>query len=146
MAKFSSHWVYSFAISLLIAFCWLNLFPQSAIAQTLEPLAQESKTGEIWIREELYFGRGLPDGSMVSEEQWREFVETKIAPHFPDGFSVLDVSGYYLQNREETKLLIILHPNSLEAERSLIEIINNYKEEFQQESVLRVRDRVRVQF
>ncbi|MBP0017099.1 MAG: DUF3574 domain-containing protein [Cyanobacteria bacterium SBLK] len=144
--KLSSRRIGYFAISFLAAVCWLNLFTPVVFARDLELLAQESETREIWIKEELYFGRGLPDGSMVSDEQWREFVETKISPLFPDGFSILDVNGYYLHNREQAKLLIILHPNSLEAERSLTEIINNYKEEFQQESVLRVRDRVRVQF
>lgn len=141
-AQFSSHWIRYLTISLFATACF---FPPVTFAQTLERQVQAIETAEIWIKEELYFGRGLPNGSTISDEQWREFVETTISPHFPEGFSVLDVNGYYLNHREPTKLLIILHPNSLEAERSLREIINQYKEKFQQESVLRVSDRVRVQ-
>ncbi|MGK7929146.1 MAG: DUF3574 domain-containing protein [Spirulina sp.] len=144
--QFSPHWGNYLAISLLTGFCWTSFLPSATVAQTLNHPTKDIEIARLWIKEELYFGRALPNGSMVSDEQWREFVEEEISPRFPDGFSVVDVSGYYRNTREATKLLIILHQNTPEVEKMLVDIIKTYKQRFQQESVLRIRDRVRVQF
>jgi hypothetical protein len=44
------------------------------------------------------------------------------------------------------RVIEILHPGSAAADRALAEITTEYKKRFQQEAVLRVRSRARVQF
>ena len=47
------------------------------------------------VRSELYFGRLQPDGTVVSDAEWRTFVAEEITPRFPDGFTVFDALGQY---------------------------------------------------
>lgn len=115
-----------------------------ASAQT--PATAETNTNsEAYVRDELYFGRSQPGGGEVTEEQWQKFVDTEVTPRFPDGLTVLDAYGQFLNSagilaREDSKVLILLYVSTPERERSIQEIIDAYKSRFQQESVLRVTD------
>jgi Protein of unknown function (DUF3574) len=114
-----------------------------ASAQT--PTAETNANSEAYVREELYFGRSQPGGGEVTEEQWQKFVDTEVTPRFPDGLTVLDAYGQFLNSagilaREDSKVLILLYVSTPERERSIQEIIDAYKSRFQQESVLRVTD------
>lgn len=95
------------------------------------------------LREELYFGRSQAGGGIVTEEQWQEFLDTQITPRFPEGLTVIDAYGQFLDSSgniiaEPTKVLILIYPNTQDKEKAIQEIINLYKAQFQQESVLRV--------
>ena len=96
----------------------------------------------ILIQDELYFGRSRPDG-IVSEADFQKFLSTEITPRFPDGLTVIDANGQFRNSagtiiREPTKVVILIYTNSREKRRGIQEIINLYKSQFQQESVLRV--------
>jgi hypothetical protein len=110
-------------------------------AQT--PATETFSNSEAYVRDELYFGRSQPGGGVVSEAQWQKFVDTEITPRFPDGLTVIDAYGQFLDSagilaREDSKGLILLYVSTPERERSIQEIIEIYKSRFQQESVLRV--------
>lgn len=112
-------------------------------AQTPKPPVATVNKKLTQLREELYFGRSQPGGRVVSEEQWQEFLDTQITPRFPDGLTVIDAYGQFLNSSgniiaEQTKVLILIYPNSQDKEKAIQEIINLYKAQFQQESVLRV--------
>ena len=67
------------------------------------------------LRSELYFGRLKPDGSVVTDAEWRAFVVEHVTPRFPDGFTVLDAVGQYRTRAgelktEPTKIFIVIHP------------------------------------
>jgi hypothetical protein len=100
---------------------------------------------EPWIRTELYFGTTLPDGSELTAEQWGEFLDAEITPRFPDGLTVLEGYGQFLNSEgiiagETSIVLIIFHPGEFvdESSASIEEIREIYEVEFDQESVLRV--------
>jgi len=40
-------------------------------------------SGRLFSRTELFFGRAKPDGSMVSDEEFRNFLDEIITPDFP---------------------------------------------------------------
>ncbi|MBW4638496.1 MAG: DUF3574 domain-containing protein [Gloeocapsa sp. UFS-A4-WI-NPMV-4B04] len=111
-------------------------------AQTpLAPPASLSITN-ILIQDELYFGRNRPGGE-VSEEQFQKFLQTVVTPRFPDGLTVVNANGQFRVSsgqiiREKTKLVILIYPNSYQKNRAVQEIIDKYKAQFQQGSVLRV--------
>lgn len=100
---------------------------------------------EPWVQTELYFGRGQDDtASEITDEQWADFLDTEVTPRFPDGLTVLDGYGQFLNAsgliaQEDSTVLIILAPMDPSGATSaqLDEIREAYKAEFDQESVLR---------
>lgn len=146
-------------ISLLALLTTLSL--TSVFAQTqptesnqlLVPTAKQSSAkeldglipnSEIFIRTELYFGTQKPDGSEVSDAEFKNFLDAEITPRFPDGLTLLTGFGQFRNSsgvivQEKSKLLILLYPaNTLRASGTKIEEIRTaYKAAFQQQSVLR---------
>jgi uncharacterized protein DUF3574 len=93
------------------------------------------------VRSELYFGRLRPDGTVVSDAEWRTFVAEEITPRFPDGFTVFDALGQYRGRdgqivSEPTKVLLIVHGPDARLRGSVQELRDLYRRLFQQESVL----------
>ncbi|MFZ5637150.1 MAG: DUF3574 domain-containing protein [Pseudomonadota bacterium] len=96
------------------------------------------------VRETLYFGRNRPDGGQVSDAAWRAFVDDVVAPHFPDGFTLVPAAGYWRSGTgaivsEPSMLLIVLHVDDAASTASLGAIAKEYRRRFAQESVLRER-------
>ena len=101
--------------------------------------------------ESLYFGTAKPDGGVVSAEEWQAFLEQVITPRFPDGLTAWSAAGQWRDGegelqRESSYVLSVVHPDSPEQERAVAEVITLYKEQFQQEAVLRVRSPTCVSF
>ena len=107
--------------------------------------------GEPFLRTELYFGLSKPDGGLVSQEEWRAFVNEKVTPRFPDGLTVLEARGQWrLQTgevvSEDSRILILFHPATEELSMAIEAIREEYKKMFAQEAVMRVGSRARVSF
>jgi hypothetical protein len=105
----------------------------------------------VWVKTELYLGLSRPGGGEVTQDEWDVFLAREITSRFPNGLTVLDAHGQWRDEsgtviRERTKLLILLYESSPDRERAVDEIVRIYKERFQQESVLRVRQRADVSF
>lgn len=100
---------------------------------------------------ELFFGLSKRGGEIISTKDWQAFADTVIAKTFTDGSTIVDARGQYLEKdgkliSESSKILIVI--SKLDAERSKqIDIVREkYKKYFQQESVMRMNKRVRVDF
>lgn len=103
---------------------------------------------QSFVRTELFFGTDKPDGTEVSEQEFRLFLEEKVTPKFPDGLTLLTGTGQFRGSdgvivREDSFVLILLYPlETLQESSDKIERIRRaYRKRFQQESVLRVDDR-----
>lgn len=104
------------------------------------------------VQTNLYFGLALEAGGEVSEAEWNTFLAEEMTPRFPDGFTVIDAYGQWRDPsladapiiREKTKLLIIVHPGTAEAERAITEIKSLYKKRFDQKSVFHTDASVRI--
>lgn len=128
-----------FITSLLLTGSVASLKEVSAqLPQT--PATSEISTN-ILVQDELYFGRNQPVGQ-VSNQDFQLFLQNEVTPRFPDGLTVLDADGQFLSSKgiikEKTKLLILIHANSQEDQHKIQELIDKYKQQFQQESVLQV--------
>ena len=106
---------------------------------------QERLDAELFVRTELFFGRNKPDGTRVSRREWERFVDKVITPRFPDGLTVLEGIGRFLNSRGEVEqerafVLVLVYPLAAQTDKnSKIEQIRElYKVSFQQQSVLRV--------
>jgi hypothetical protein len=103
--------------------------------------------GEPYRRTELYFGGNRPDGSAITPAEFELLLDTEVTPAFPDGLTWLEAHGQWMGGKEDSYVLIILYPFSdRDANRELEEIRTDYKEEFDQQSVLRADSVERVSF
>jgi hypothetical protein len=100
-----------------------------------------------FIRTELYFGRNKSDGTEVSRKEFNGFLSGFVTERFPDGLTVLNGRGQFLNSRGEVErersvVLILLYPTSARNEKhiKIEEIREEYKKRFLQQSVLRVDD------
>lgn len=100
----------------------------------------------VLIKDELYFGLSKPTGEEITETNWKKFLNLVVEPRFPEGFTILNADGQYMKTEEPAKVLVIFHSNSGKENQFMQEIIDKYKQQFQQQSVLRVSCLVTVLF
>jgi hypothetical protein len=100
------------------------------------------------VRTELFFGLNKEHGGIISDGEWKQFVDEMITPRFPDGFTVIDGAGQYLDTAhqltcEHSRIVIILHDDSALSTSAIEQLRRVYKSRYDQESVLRVDETVR---
>jgi hypothetical protein len=115
------------------------------------PGLEGSPGSQAVVRSELVFGRLKPDGVVVTDAEWRAFVEGEVTPRFPDGFTVQDVLGQYRGRdgrivAEPSKILLIVHGADAGIRAKIQEIRDAYRRLFQQESVLLIESPARAGF
>lgn len=105
------------------------------------------------VQEDLYFRRNIAGIKEVSESQFQAFVDTTITPRFPDGLTIFDANGQFLNSSgvlvaEPTKVVSLYLENTPGSEVSISEIVGTYRQQFAQESVLQVvnKDDLKVSF
>src|SRR5580692_3133614 len=90
--------------------------------------------GEAMEIYDLYFGRSVAGRDEVSDREWRDFREQVITPALPDGYTVLDGQGAWMNPRsrmtitEQSKILEVALP---EAQGNL-PLINRIRRAYQQ--------------
>lgn len=108
--------------------------------------------GDSWIEDELYFGALIPTGGEVSDSVWEDFVDREASLRFPAGLTTIRGTGRYQYKTGEIKrepgwIMVILYPaTDTAAPRKINEIMDVYKKRFAQESVLRTRKPVTIEF
>lgn len=105
---------------------------------------------EAQFHDMLYFGSD-GDSGRVTGKDWAHFLRAIITPRFPDGLTVIDGAGQWRSEtgeiiRESSYILSVVHAANTTKETAISEIIQAYKKEFDQKSVLRVRNLVCVSF
>ncbi|HSI34961.1 MAG: DUF3574 domain-containing protein [Phycisphaerae bacterium] len=103
---------------------------------------------DIWTRTELYFGLKQPGGALVTESDWKRFLDESVTPRFPDGLTVMQAEGRYRSRtegliEEPTRVLVILHHHE---DPKIDALTRDYIKRFDQESVLRSDSTARVNF
>jgi hypothetical protein len=127
---------------LVVVFAAADIGVIESHAQTAAASAKPKFTA--YQRTELFFGLDKPTGGAVTSEEWEKFVADVVTPRFPEGFTVDDALGQYLDGktlvREKSKQLILIYPRKFRtsAGRKIEEIRNAYIKAFDQKSVLRV--------
>jgi Protein of unknown function (DUF3574) len=127
----------------IISITFQSVYAQSS-PETQNPLETEEDSPKkitAYLQEELYFGLSKP-GGVVTEEEFQNFMDTEVAPRFPEGATILNGQGQFLDDgklaKEGSKLLILVYTFTDAKQKQIKEIIDIYKTKFQQESVLRV--------
>ncbi|MHA7849172.1 DUF3574 domain-containing protein [Serratia sp. D1N4] len=107
--------------------------------------------GDPLTQTTLYFGLNRPVGPAITAAEWQSFVDQQVTPRFKEGLSVFDAKGQWLGNdgklaRENSKALMLIHPSGAESEQKIEALRSHYKQQFIQDSVMRVDTPVCVGF
>src|SRR4051812_46014701 len=90
-----------FVLSVAISLFWLSLLagcrPDLAPAVVTRSGVKNDES-ERWVRSDLYFGMRKRDGTIISEADWTDFLNTSVTPRFPDGLTVVQGQGRYRSN------------------------------------------------
>jgi hypothetical protein len=92
------------------------------------------------LRTTLYFGLAWPKGS-VTELEWQIFLRDEVTRRFPDGLTVWGAEGQWRTaagniDHEQSKVLLLVHPDTAAARQSVLAVIEAYRKAFEQQSVL----------
>lgn len=98
------------------------------------------------VQDVLYFGLSTPSGGQITPEQWQGFLREEVTPRFPAGLSVVDAAGQWRGNdgsivQENSKVLTLAHADNKASETAVQAIMDIYKRRFEQEAVMRLRQR-----
>ena len=112
--------------------------PQLGAAQELAcPLANEKPM----LVAQLFFGLSVKGRGPVTRSEWTAFVRRNVAPRFPDGFTVYEAEGQWLDParrevvRENSKVMIIAAQDTAEVRAKITEVSDLYREAFHQQAV-----------
>lgn len=89
----------------------------------------------------MLFGRKIGDRIGVSNVAWARFVDREITPRFPDGLSVVDAAGQWLDPdkkrvvREPSKIVTIVVADLEKGQGAIDAITEAYKKRFRQQAV-----------
>jgi hypothetical protein len=98
----------------------------------------QSGAGQAMQIYTLYFGRSVKDRAPVSDQEWRDFRDQVVTPALPDGYTVLDGQGAWMNPRthatiaEATKVLVVAMPEAPDSLAVLNRIRSNWQQRFHQ--------------
>ena len=104
------------------------------------------------IETDLYFGQSKPGGGMITENEWKNFKENRIAKVLKEGSTVVNATGNWYDPvshkliTEPTFIVIYFYKNSPKVSTQIDSLRFWYKTMFQQQSVLRVDKKVKANF
>lgn len=127
------------------------------ISATLQGDAARPAVAKGWARSELYFGVGSEDAvngadAGISEAQWRAFLDKEVTVRFPDGLTVFDAYGQWLNrdraepSRLKSKVLVILHQDTPQRTADIEAIRLAWKQATRHQSVLWSKQAAEVSF
>jgi len=131
-------------ISITLIVCILGVLSGAAFqaAATSSQVAIDScgAASAAQLRTTLYFGMTRPTGA-VSELEWQIFLRDEVTKRFPGGFTVWEAQGQWQSakgsiDQERSKVLLLVHSDSADARASVQQLIERYRKQFDQESVL----------
>jgi hypothetical protein len=96
--------------------------------------------------EHIYFGTAKPGGT-VSHEEWASYLAKSVTPRFPAGLSVWPAAGQWQSAqggivKEASFVLSLVYETNQSNEAAIRALVSEYKLQFQQEAVLRVKSHV----
>ena len=91
-----------------------------------------------WREYKVYCGMSSKHGE-VSEAAWKQFCDKHVSAVFPDGYTVLDATGYWRSGpdtaaKERAKVILVIAP--ADAREKVLSVARQYRNDFDQEAVL----------
>jgi len=117
---------------------------------TSKSTEHEAKSNQ-WFSTEIYFGRNIPAGGEISEQQFTEFLSNEVTPAFPAGMTVYDAYGQMQHSdreivKQKTKVVVLVHKNSKADDDAINKIITAYRSKFRNPQVMLLTKQVKPVF
>jgi hypothetical protein len=90
---------------------------------------------------QMFFGRDIAGRGPLTDREWGGFVAGTIAKNFPDGFTVEDGEGQWLDpkthrmSHERSKVVIVAAPSTPDLTQRIKAVMSAYRAQFHQQSV-----------
>lgn len=90
---------------------------------------------------QMLFGQDIGERGRVSDADWRDFVSATVAPRFPDGFTIYDAAGQWMDRQtrhiivEPSKVIMIAVADLPASREKLQAVVSLYRSRFHQQSV-----------
>jgi hypothetical protein len=116
------------------------MFSFVLLSQSAPAERQCGPSGKSYVRTTLYFGLSRAAGA-IGDDEWQTFLRDEVTPRFPEGLTVWEADGQWRRSdesiaRERAKVMLLVHDGKAKALKSINELINKYKQKFDQQSVL----------
>lgn len=98
------------------------------------------------VSERLYCGRSIPGGGEVTDAEVERFLDEVVEVRFPEGYTVWNATGMWKGGEEKTLIVEVVHPYGGRFDRQVVEIADEYRRRFRQQSVMRVTTPVVMEF
>jgi hypothetical protein len=128
------------AVALFGAWAGSSAFQSAATLPLPAPTVACGDASAPQLRTTLYFGMTRPTGA-VSELEWQIFLRDEVTQRFPEGLTVWEAQGQWRAPRgtvvqERSKVLLLVHPDTHKARAAVQDVIEKYRKQFEQHSVL----------
>lgn len=123
----------------MMAKAWILAAVLATGTAAAEPCALPGETPMTVIR--LYFGQDMPGGRKVPRAAWRHFLRDTVTPAFPDGFTVYDAQGQWMDEnirrvtREPSEVVEVAVAPGGDLQSKIAPVIARYRARFHQQSV-----------
>lgn len=112
----------------------------TAVSAQRRPADPTCGSASAQVRTTLYFGLSKQKGS-VSELEWQMFLRDEVTSRFPEGLTSWEAEGQWrsadgIIGHERSKVLLLVHPDTIAARTAVQAVIERYRKGFDQESVL----------
>jgi len=109
-----------------------------------QPALQACPAGQEAHRTaQLFFGRSPAERAVVTEADFRRFLDRDVTPRFPDGLTVVDGGGQWRGEenhliREATKVVMVVLPKGRDGSGRVEQVRSAYRAQFHQDTVLTI--------
>ena len=89
----------------------------------------------------LYFGKGIPGRGDLTDAEWRSFLNDTVTANLPDGYTVLDAYGAWMNPKthttgtEATKVVVAALPELSNSVTRINRVRTSYQDRFHQQLV-----------
>ena len=90
---------------------------------------------------QMFFGQNIRNRGPVTRKEWDAFLRSTVTPHFPDGFTVYDGYGQWMNPdthvvaRENSKVIVIATEDTAEVRDGINDVAAVYRKQFHQQAV-----------
>jgi hypothetical protein len=118
-----------------------------AFGQHTDVRAQTAAPASGYSKSEVYFGLRTPGGRSIEAADWDKFLSEVVARRFPAGLTVIEGAGRSAGTGpalNPTRIVVLVHPTTAEAQTALREVKAEYAKRFQGAGVFHTEHAVRI--
>ncbi len=113
--------------------------------------ASKKEGQPTWVQSVIYFGRDIPGGGVVTEEQFAKFLNDVVTKESPKGLTAFDSYGQMQKDdgsieKQSTKVVLLVHQKTAANSEAIKRIIDSYRSSFGTPQVMRTTIPIDVEF